>query len=167
MNFTFIFISAVGNTSKTGEFNFFFDPEAAHILLEKSLCPITIVTWETTLETNIKQKWRRNTLGKIRNPILELLNKAEEAIYPETQELWWPCDAFLAAAFLYPEDMIKKKSDYHATVELHGSKTRGQMVLDHLYKTNPNAIIVEEVNEEFFTDLLVKAVSVESYKVAS
>ena len=42
----FFFILGVGNYSRAAEFNFYADPEAAHIVLTKSKCPITILPWE-------------------------------------------------------------------------------------------------------------------------
>lgn len=41
--FTF---TAVGNVTSTAEFNFFHDPEAAHIVLAKAQSHITLVPWE-------------------------------------------------------------------------------------------------------------------------
>lgn len=40
---------AVGNTSSSAEFNFFMDPEAAHIVLSSSR-PVTLLPWETCTE---------------------------------------------------------------------------------------------------------------------
>lgn len=37
----------VGNSSRAAEFNFHSDPEAAHAVLLKTRCPITILPWET------------------------------------------------------------------------------------------------------------------------
>jgi inosine-uridine nucleoside N-ribohydrolase len=34
----------------TSEFNFFTDPEAAHIVLKEMNCPVTIVPWEVFLK---------------------------------------------------------------------------------------------------------------------
>lgn len=45
INGTFVF-AGVGNTSACGEFNFYMDPEAAHIVLDSLKCPVTIVPWE-------------------------------------------------------------------------------------------------------------------------
>jgi len=44
-------IIGVGNVTVTSEFNFFVDPEAAHVVLEGfDLCPIYLVPWETCLK---------------------------------------------------------------------------------------------------------------------
>lgn len=39
-------ISGQGNSTPTGEFNFLHDPEAVHVVLTSTRCPITIVPWE-------------------------------------------------------------------------------------------------------------------------
>lgn len=38
----------------TAEFNFFSDPESAHIVLKEMRCPIVIVPYETYLKESIK-----------------------------------------------------------------------------------------------------------------
>lgn len=45
---------AVGNTRQksTAEWNFYMDPEAAHIVLSQATCPIHILTWEACLLEN-------------------------------------------------------------------------------------------------------------------
>lgn len=59
-----------------------------------------------------------------------------------------PCDAFLAAAYVFPDKCIRKKHKKHVTVELHGNHTRGQVVVDHLGKNDHNVTIIELLNEE-------------------
>lgn len=46
---------ANGNTrqANTAEWNFYADPEAANIVLNKVNCPIHIVTWEVCLNQNV------------------------------------------------------------------------------------------------------------------
>lgn len=43
----------VGNTTKAAEFNFYKDSEAAHIVLNSLICPVTILPWEACLERNL------------------------------------------------------------------------------------------------------------------
>lgn len=57
-------ILAVGNTPNTAEFNFYYDPEAAYIVLEKSKCPIMILPWETCLIPQISKVLVSNYLRK-------------------------------------------------------------------------------------------------------
>lgn len=39
-----------GNISSCAEFNFYADPEAAHIVLHAFKCPIIVVPWKSCLE---------------------------------------------------------------------------------------------------------------------
>lgn len=101
--------------------------------------------------------WRYNILGAVENPMLELITRAEKSIYDPQPDFWNPCDAFLVGCFLYPEEMITAKVIKNALVELHGSRTRGQMVIDHINTTTPNTVIIENLNVEFFKLLLLEA----------
>jgi hypothetical protein len=38
--------SGIGNTTAAAEFNFYCDPEAAHVVIRNMKCPITILPWE-------------------------------------------------------------------------------------------------------------------------
>lgn len=46
--------AGVGNATASAEYNFFSDPEAAHIVLQSAKCPITIVPWEACIEDSVK-----------------------------------------------------------------------------------------------------------------
>ncbi|XP_017966088.1 uncharacterized protein LOC108657939 [Drosophila navojoa] len=147
----------VGNSSRSAEFNFHSDPEAAHAVLLKTRCPITILPWEpcTKERFNIPIDWRLYELGKYaavnKHHAIDLLNKVENAQYEIDN--WSPCDALLVAACLFDKQFIKKSSTWHATVDLTGTHTRGQMVLDHLReckKFPENVRIIEFVDDDFF-----------------
>ncbi|XP_044268198.1 pyrimidine-specific ribonucleoside hydrolase RihA-like [Tribolium madens] len=145
--------TAVGNITPTAEYNFYIDPEAAFIVLDTIKKPIFILTWETCLYPKITFDWRFNVFGAKTNPAIQLLNQAERSIYKKDEKIWLPCDAFLAAAFLKPE-IITKKSQHYASVELHGAQTRGQIVLDHLKTKKENVTIIEEIDTEAFKQIL-------------
>lgn len=69
------------------------------------------------------------------------------------RKLFTPFDALLTAAFLYPERCIRTKNQYHATIELEGVHTRGQMVIDHKDQ-NYNVTVIETLNEEEIKNIL-------------
>jgi len=43
----------MGNITSSAEFNFYTDPEAAHIVLTSACCPIYLLPWETCLRIDI------------------------------------------------------------------------------------------------------------------
>lgn len=86
----------------------------------------------------------------------KLLNEIDKIIYGRVNKnIFNPCDAFLTAVFLFPEKCVRAKQQYHATIELHGHYTRGQMVLDHIRKNDHNVTIVEALDEEEFKNILL------------
>lgn len=133
----------IGNTSRCAEFNFYTDPEAAHIVLLQTKCPVTILPWEACMEENldITIDWRLDVIGNVANKFVQFLNIVERKLYAQ-YESWMVCDALLTAAYLFPH-CIKKERAWHATVELAGHFTRGQVVVDHLNKNPHNVKIIE------------------------
>ncbi|XP_037032013.1 pyrimidine-specific ribonucleoside hydrolase RihA-like isoform X2 [Bradysia coprophila] len=143
--------SATGNSSSCAEFNFYCDPESAFILLKSLQCPIYMLPWETCMEDkiDIPLEWRIEELGKTQNKMMELLNEAEIKVFRRNKCVKWnPCDAFVTAVLLKPNEIILKSKNCHATVELSGSLTRGQVVIDHLNRNQNNITIVEQVDVE-------------------
>lgn len=149
--------SAVGNITKSAEFNFYLDPEAVEIVLSSFTCPINIVPWETCLDGKLKVplKWRMDELGAINNPITKLLNALDQKFYvARNREYFKPCDGLLTAIFL-SKDAVEVDGHWHASIELHGRHTRGQLVLDHLKTNQANVRIVEKLDMEVFKKILM------------
>ncbi|XP_067635759.1 nucleoside hydrolase-like [Eurosta solidaginis] len=148
----------VGNWTRCAEFNFYADPEAAFAVLARSKCPITILPWEPCLEDRffICINWRLEELGKAAMSTcaaIDVMNIVERAQWmPSNLKNWNPCDAFIVAAFLFESTLVKKKSSWHATVDLTGH-TRGQMILDRLQEVNKfpkNVEIIELLDADVF-----------------
>ncbi|XP_017035905.1 nucleoside hydrolase [Drosophila kikkawai] len=168
-NFKDIFImggnyQGVGNSSRAAEFNFHSDPEAAHTVLQRSRCPVTVLPWEpcTPEKFNIPIDWRLKEFAAraedAKHTAITMLNQVETAQWlPMIEqygiETWNPCDALVVAVWLFEDRFICKHSTWHATVDLRGTHTRGQMVLDHLRERErypENVRIIEHVDAEFF-----------------
>lgn len=80
---------------------------------------------------------------------MELLNEPEIKVFQQNKcNKWNPCDAFVSAIFLKPDQIIQKSKNCHATVELSGTLTRGQVVIDHLNKNQKNITLVLKVDVE-------------------
>ncbi|KAH8392979.1 hypothetical protein KR200_007207 [Drosophila serrata] len=128
-------IQGKGNVTKSAEFNFMMDPEAAHISLTHLKQPALLLPWEPCIdgEFGVTLDWRLNVLGAVQHPFMELLNRVERSmLVPRGYVKWISCDSLLTATYLFPEAMIADQREYYAAVELSGVHTRGQMVLDHL-----------------------------------
>lgn len=82
----------------------------------------------------------------IKSPILDLLNRIEYKAFQNFKQ-YIPCDALVTSLFIHPE-IVTKATEWHATVELNGRETRGQLVLDHLKENRANVRIVEKIDEE-------------------
>lgn len=149
--------TGVGNFTKSAEFNFYADPEAVHIVLDSLPCPINILPLEACSPNvlSIPVKWRFEEMGSIENEITKLMNPVDYKIFVEREKLYFkPYDAVATAVFLCPE-MVEVAGEWHTCVELHGTHTRGQMVLDHLKSKTSNAKIVEKINQEMFKKILL------------
>ncbi|XP_058816431.1 nucleoside hydrolase-like [Topomyia yanbarensis] len=147
----------MGNVTKSAEFNFWADPEAASVVFNNIRCPITLLPWETCLseQRTIPMDWRMTVVGKSTNKAVQMLNLAEAEIFAD-RPFWRPCDAFLAAVFVKPEIVIHTEN-FHVDVELSGRLTRGQMVLDHLKCMRDNVRLVDKINTDQFKLLMLYA----------
>lgn len=146
--------SAVGNATKVSEFNFWNDPEAAHIVLNESKCSMYIFPWEPCLlacKATPTEEWRLKVLSSNGNAITKLMDSVDENIRREGNFL--ACDAYLTCCFLVPK-MIKRIEHCHVTVELCGNNTRGMMIVDHKRLEKPNAHVIHEIDPEMFKRFL-------------
>lgn len=128
-------LDARGNCSLTAEFNVFCDPEAAHVILKCFTCPITMIGWNTCLESHLSWEWyqqkvlasnsiKANFIGKL----FEKRNEWFKQI-PHVFKGFMACDLLAMACVVDPE-IITETAKHYATVELNGLNTRGQLVVD-------------------------------------
>jgi len=124
---------AIGNVSEAAEFNFHADPEAAFLVLNRSLCPTIISTWELSYKyTKVDLGWRKKVLGAINTKAANLINRLEEVWFSGDwlwEDNWILCDQLAMCAAIYPQSVLES-SQQIASVELQGKYTRGMMVLD-------------------------------------
>jgi purine nucleosidase len=152
-------IYSKGNTSTvTAEFNIHADPEAASMVFD-SWPMLTLLSWETTL-THVftrevldrffgletpRSKFFRDTNQKILTFIRERLG----------QDMLFAPDGLALAAAVEPE-IVTKSETRHISIELHGSQTRGQTVVDWYGNTGkaPNTEVILELNQDRFIQLM-------------
>lgn len=146
---------AVGNVrgiQTSAEFNFWCDPEAAHIVVEETRCELMIFPWETCLEscTLTTMDWRTRVLSN-GSTVTNFMDPIDKNGF----DRFILCDTYAIVCFLLPQ-MILESSTCNVKVELAGTITRGQMLLDHrqLVKS-PVATIVEEIDVKLFKKFLL------------
>ncbi len=148
-----------GNTETiTSEFNIHTDPEAAHMVF--SAWPmLTLLSWETTLAHifsrdvldhffnlgTSRAKFFHDTNQKILSYIRNRLR----------QDVLFAPDGLALAAAVEPEVITRSEKRY-VSIELHGSQTRGQTVVDWYGTTQkePNTEIILEVDQPRFIQLM-------------
>jgi purine nucleosidase len=144
-------ISAVGNTRNvSAEFNFYCDPEAALIVLD-AFPQSTMVSWETTMKHTFPWK-DYDTLAAAPSAAGRFFHDTTllgaHFIHQFRPELGYLLPDPLTMAIALEPDLILNREQRHVSVELHGTQTRGQTVIDHLGLTGraPNVDIVTEID---------------------
>ena len=148
-----------GNTETvTAEFNIHTDPEAAHIVF--STWPVlTLLSWETTLAHVFTREVLKRffNLGTPRAKFFQdtnqkILSYIEKRM--SNDSLFAP-DGLAMAVAVEPEIVTKSEKKY-VSIELHGSQTRGQTVVDWSGRTGQpaNTEIILELDQERFIQLM-------------
>jgi purine nucleosidase len=162
-NFTFMggTTSARGNTEViTAEFNIYMDPEAAFIALE-AFPRATMLSWETTLAHPLT--WEQyNTLAAMPSSAGQFYRKFTRKVAdffqaPNRRSGYLLPDPLAMAVTLQPE-LITESAEHFVTVELNGTHTRGQTVIDYSSMTGnaANVRVVTGVNMAGVYDLYHK-----------
>ncbi|KAL7640050.1 UNVERIFIED_CONTAM: hypothetical protein RMT77_009464 [Armadillidium vulgare] len=138
-------INGIGNYSLCGEFNFYCDPEAAKVVLDRTETTIKLTPWETCANSMSISFEERRALGESESRAAKLINFIESDRVDKRFNSWLTCDQLTAAWVLddytqilqekFPlQNLILNEECLYATVELNGNQTRGQMVIDHYNK---------------------------------
>ncbi|KAI6204239.1 hypothetical protein M3Y94_00649700 [Aphelenchoides besseyi] len=158
-------------TSSTAEFNFNADPEAAEIVLQSMKCPITIVAWETTFfYQDIQQKRfdfkRHISLDFPLARYFKAISQRPRQFMSKFNLPYRYCDEITVAAAIEPTKIIDTSRNISAAVELHGTMTRGQLVIAWLedyfgksMETQMNKIeLVMNYNFEQLDEMMIDAI---------
>lgn len=150
---------ARGNITRCAEFNFYFDAEAAQVVLSEFQCPITVFTWELCLESAMP--WDVNDkLRGMPGTKAKLMKNIESKLIDgwKRNGSYVICDE-LAMAGAMDEKCMEKWDQVSVEVECHGEMTRGQMVIDWNNKTKKrqNVRIVTRMNMDMVKSMLSRA----------
>uniref|UniRef100_A0A1I7ZR67 IU_nuc_hydro domain-containing protein n=1 Tax=Steinernema glaseri TaxID=37863 RepID=A0A1I7ZR67_9BILA len=127
----------IGNVASrpTVEFNFYGDPEAAHIVLAEMQCPIVAVPWEAFVLEGKKHEAEVDfeahlNLDTNLSRFLKAATSVIRAHMAEKHRQFAYCDEIALSAAINPEKVIRQSRMLRVTVELAGRLTRGQVVVD-------------------------------------
>ncbi|TKR89819.1 hypothetical protein L596_013862 [Steinernema carpocapsae] len=125
---------AIGNVDSnlTAEFNFFGDPEAAHVVLAEMECPITVVPWEAFFVEGKKHEAEVdfNAHLKLGTPLagyFATVTSIGRDILGRNGRQFAYCDEIAVATAMDPENTVAKSQKLRVSVELNGTMTRGQV----------------------------------------
>ncbi|GCB82387.1 hypothetical protein scyTo_0023218 [Scyliorhinus torazame] len=157
-----------GNVRVSGEFNFVTDPEAASIVFSHYTCPTYIAPLEYTLRHVVPwdffKKWidQNTEKAQFMKKITALTTEYTKSDEGSNQLLFGDgfqsCDSYAMAAAI-DESVVTEDAQYGVTVELHGTMTRGMMVLDtlDLLKLKHKVTVFLKCDMEKFKQLLMNA----------
>ena len=157
-------IAAHGNTPiVTAEYNIWTDPEAAAITLE-AFDDATMLSWETTLAHGFP--WDQfNALceidtakGRFFAGISQDTAERLQTIYKRPAYL---LPDPLAMAITLRPDLIRQSGKFYTTVELNGTHTRGQTVIDYNHTSGhtPNVNVIQALDTDGVYEIFVAALS--------
>lgn len=126
-------ITAKGNTTNlTAEFNVYADPEAAYMVFE-AWPEFTLASWETVMVHGIEgeplERWMQLDTPRARFFQRINANLMEFVVKYLGRRLFLGADTLAMVAALEP-DIVTRAETHNLTVELNGTHTRGQTVVD-------------------------------------
>ncbi|XP_029460609.1 inosine-uridine preferring nucleoside hydrolase-like [Rhinatrema bivittatum] len=145
-----------GNRTVCAEFNFYLDPEAAHIVLKDFSCPTYIATLQFTYENSLSMDFFEALVNQ--DTLKARFMKKIISKYRHSRHGFVSYDSYAMAAAI-DESVITEYLHCAVSVELSGQFTRGMLVLDvndRLKKTR-KAFLMKACDLEKFKKLLMLA----------
>ncbi len=156
-------VTGHGNTSSiTAEFNIYFDPEAAHIVFtawEKASLLIDVVDWEITkrhgFPKEVLNRWLAMDTPKAKF-FKEITARTLDRSFNILKRSSLLAPDPLALAVLLEPDIVTKAEQHHLSVEINGSNSRGQTIVDWDGRLGKpaNANIILTVDDHHFQALM-------------
>lgn len=159
---------ATGNTplNACAEFNFLADPDAAHIVLRDMRGPVTMVCWELCLKYAFTWEWydQLTSTPTAKGRFVQAIGGKSLEIYyrrggPGAMPKYETADSMLMAVAI-GNGVATETRHVYCTVELQGTYTRGQMVVDRdgCLGCKPNVTLVVAVDHDTYGNMLMAAV---------
>lgn len=156
-------VTGDGNTSCVkAEFNIYYDPEAAHIVFEawgRAGLQVEVIDWEITKRHGFAratfEAWREidSARGKFFRKITE--RQIHRTFTVLNRPTVFAADPLALAVLLEP-DIVTRRESHHLAIELVGTHTRGETVVDWGDRSGGaiNADIIMEVDQARFEALM-------------
>jgi inosine-uridine nucleoside N-ribohydrolase len=106
-----------------------------------------------------QQDWRKNVLGILSSPEVQLLNKAERDHLGD-DILYWECADCLAAAVTINSSIIEQSANLYAYVAADGTVGRGAVFVDYKGSTSMshNTITVRSIDVDSYKTMLLRGI---------
>jgi purine nucleosidase len=156
--------NCLGNVSPAAEFNFYVDPEAAHVVLDAGFDAV-LVPWDVCLRHGVLTREELRPILEMRTELSEFYLAVNRAAWefmrtraegPNIDGIGHP-DA-LTIALAIDESLVVDKGRYFVDVEHAGELTRGYSLVDvaGVLHREPNAGVVLAADKERFRAMLIE-----------
>ncbi|XP_078259054.1 nucleoside hydrolase-like [Rhinoraja longicauda] len=156
------FLRAKGDVKVFGAFNFFTDPEAASIVLSHFTCPIYIATLEYCFRHRLpwgtnQDSAKTQSTKKVAAQTADSSQESQSSKGMQSASGFVSYDSYAMSAAI-DDSLVTERAQYGVSVELHGSLTRGMMVVDTLdiLKLQHKATVFLECDMEKLKQLMIK-----------
>ncbi|XP_077993337.1 nucleoside hydrolase-like isoform X2 [Glandiceps talaboti] len=155
-------IEARGRLSLTAETNFYTDPEAAFIILKDCQCSVTTMPYEVCIRESLLSDWFMKWVNMPTEKAKFIKKIRQKHIDQERFKKlghFRSCDTLAMAVALKPAIVLESEKKF-AIVELNGSLTRGQMVVDWMgrLEKKENINIVLKLDRQVYLEMMEQAV---------
>lgn len=154
-------VNTLGNDTPSAEFNFWVDPDAASVVVDE--LDVTLVDWGLSLRQGTFETETLAEIEAMGTDYAEFFTTASERAREFAREQYGEDsttqpDSLAMACALYPE-LVDEANDYYVDVDEREGMTRGYSLVDEHGVTGeePNARVVESVDEEAFETLFLDA----------
>jgi purine nucleosidase len=153
-------VMGLGNITPAAEYNFYCDPQAAHIVFTSGV-PIVMMGLDVTRQTQTSEAWLR-TIGAMGTPVAQAVIDML-SYYHRPDAILEPGvgggvlhDPNVIAYLLAPE--LYKGREVYVEIDVSSTVMAGRSTVDWYGKLGqkPNAYVMNEVNVDGFFDLLTE-----------